>query len=289
MEVLVEHDRLKNWEKLKGGEVLVDENKENQPIISRVMTKRTHITDIICYESSSKNEKQTGERSSNKVKYTKGEMNLQLEPDYFVKQEKGSSILSEQPVWKRIEIECSPREFIKQLLTTAARAEWTFNQELYDEIHQKQVWIKQEEEILKSTTNELSQKDKIALGLDKLREDFIPRDIKKEIWKERCLRVNEWKKNIGITQEQKRKGTKKRKEKRREPEGEKSINLEARTGEKETVPNDKKPKRHWTEVLSIAKEEVYEWIGQEVAQLFLQEKCNNKCSLLYMLKILDIA
>ncbi|CAG8847263.1 37263_t:CDS:1, partial [Gigaspora margarita] len=70
--------------------------------------------------SSSKNEKQTGERSSNKVfqerlsngvkrarteklidispwvKYTKGEMNLQLEPDYFVKREKGSSISSEQ-------------------------------------------------------------------------------------------------------------------------------------------------------------------------------------------------
>ncbi|CAG8788536.1 17253_t:CDS:2, partial [Gigaspora margarita] len=124
MEVLVEHNRLKNWEKLKGGEpqrkpilnkrskcewVIVDENKENQPIIGRVMTKRTHITDIICYKSSSKNEKQTGERSFNKVlqerlsngvkrarteklidilpwvKYTKREMNLQLEPDYFVK------------------------------------------------------------------------------------------------------------------------------------------------------------------------------------------------------------
>src|SRR5260364_55609 len=100
--------------------VIVDKNKENQPIIGRVMTKRTHITDIICYEISSKNEKQTGERSSNKVlrerlingvkrarmeklidispwvKYTKGEMNLQLEPDYFVKREKGSSISSEQ-------------------------------------------------------------------------------------------------------------------------------------------------------------------------------------------------
>ncbi|CAG8839761.1 39891_t:CDS:2, partial [Gigaspora margarita] len=38
-----------------------------------------------------------------------------------------------------IEIECSPREFIKQLLTTATRAEWTFNQGAYDEIHQKQV------------------------------------------------------------------------------------------------------------------------------------------------------
>ncbi|CAG8808894.1 42677_t:CDS:2, partial [Gigaspora margarita] len=238
MEVLVEHDRLKNWEKLKGGElienitlensntrkvkeefktqspnslalkpqckpilkkrskrewVIVDENKENQPIIGRVMTKRTHITDIICYESSSKNEKQTEERSSNKVlqerlnispwiKYTKREMNLQLEPNYFVKREKESSISSEQvrslrsrkeeirvvieepstfwgqqnekadriakergevdiltrvkqvmtesmifwPVWKGIEIECSLRKFIKQLLTTATRAEWTF-------------------------------------------------------------------------------------------------------------------------------------------------------------------
>ncbi|CAG8525881.1 34139_t:CDS:2 [Gigaspora margarita] len=332
MEVLVEHDRLKNWEKLKGG------------------------------ESSSKNEKQTGERSSNKVlqerlsngvkrarteklidispwvKYTKGEMNLQLEPDYFVKREKGSSILSEQvrkqgirakeegkvDVPTRVkwvmteEIECSPREFIKQLLTTATRAEWAFNQGLYDEIHQKrvsqknwkpffalmkrhsklqsmsrkensawsfrikcinkllpilrkrqihnpelyqdvlcrkckkeresfkhlsicpydkEVWIKKEEEILKSIKEELRQKDKIALGLDKLREVFIPRDIKegfladkigsslerinisknkardiavafldewltffqREIWKECCLIVNEWKKNIGIT------------------------------------------------------------------------------------------
>ncbi|CAG8838038.1 37047_t:CDS:2, partial [Gigaspora margarita] len=54
---------------------------------------------------------------------------------------------------------------------------------------------------------------------------------------------------------QKRKGTKKREEKRREPEGEESINPEVGTGEKETVPNDKKPKRCWTEVLSIVKEE----------------------------------
>src|SRR5260363_79085 len=44
-----------------------------------------------------------------------------------------------RPVWKGIEIECSLREFIKQLLTTTTRAEWTFNQGLYDEIHQKQV------------------------------------------------------------------------------------------------------------------------------------------------------
>ncbi|CAG8747868.1 30478_t:CDS:2, partial [Gigaspora margarita] len=309
MEVLVEHDRLKNWEKLKEREVkklsnqrssekkatwfqsienitlensntqkkrskhewvIVDENKENQPIIGKVMTKRTHITDIICYESSSRNEKQTGERSSNKVlqerlsngvkrarteklinispwvKYTKREMNLQLEPDYFVKREKGNSISSEQvrslqnrkekirviieepslneradriakeegevdvptrvkwvmtksmifwPVWKGIEIECSPREFIKQLLTTATRAEWTFNQGLYNEIHQKRVsqknWkpffalmkrhSKLQSKSRKENINikeELSQKDKIALGLDKLREVLIPRDIK---------------------------------------------------------------------------------------------------------------
>ncbi|CAG8788382.1 42622_t:CDS:2 [Gigaspora margarita] len=290
IEVLVEHDRLKNWKKLKEGElienitlenintrkvkekfktqspnslalkpqrkpiskkkskcewVIVDKNKENQPIIGRVITKKTHITDIICYESSSKNEKQTGERSSNKVlqerlsngvkkarteklidilpwvKYTKGDMNLQLKPDYFVKQEKGSSISSEQvrslrsrkeeikneradqiakeggevdvptrviwvmtegmifwPVWKGIKIECSPREFIKQLLMTATRAEWTFNQGLYDKIHQKRVWIKKEEEILKNIKEKLRQKDKIALCLDKLREVFISRDIK---------------------------------------------------------------------------------------------------------------
>ena len=28
-----------------------------------------------------------------------------------------------RPVWNGLEIECSPREFIKQILTTAARAE----------------------------------------------------------------------------------------------------------------------------------------------------------------------
>ncbi|CAG8698787.1 16343_t:CDS:2, partial [Gigaspora margarita] len=152
--------------------VIVDENKENQPIIGRVMTKRTYITDIICYESSSKNEKQTGERSSNKVlqerlsngvkrarteklidisqwvKYTKGEMNLQLESDYFVKQEKGSSILSEQVrnlqsrkeeirvvIEELSEVDVLTR--VKQVMTEATRAKWTFNQGLYDEIHQK--------------------------------------------------------------------------------------------------------------------------------------------------------
>ncbi|CAG8652478.1 9573_t:CDS:2 [Gigaspora margarita] len=298
--------------------VIVDKNKENQPIIGRVMTKRTHIIDIICYKSSSKNEKQTGERSSNKVlqkrlsnrvkrarteklidispwmKYSKEEMNLQLEPDYFVKQEKESSILSKQvrslwsrkekirvvieeptkkggeanvptrvkqvmtkgmifqPVWKGIEIECSPRKFIKQLLMTATRAEWTFNQGLYNEIHQKR--IKKEEEILKSIKEKLKQKDKIALGLDKLREVFIPRDIKEGFLADKIgsslKRINVSKnkawdiaeKNSGITRGQKRKETKKREKKRRKPEGEESINPEAGTEEKETVPNDKKPK-----------------------------------------------
>ncbi|CAG8803141.1 7617_t:CDS:2 [Gigaspora margarita] len=68
-----------------------------------------------------------------------------------------------RPVWKEIEIECSLRGFIKQLLTTATRAEWTFNQEAYDEIHQN---IKEE----------LKQKKKIDLGSNWLREVFIPRD-----------------------------------------------------------------------------------------------------------------
>ena len=40
-------------------------------------------------------------------------------------------------VWKKIEIECTPREHIKNMPTIAARAEWTFNQEAQDEIHQK--------------------------------------------------------------------------------------------------------------------------------------------------------
>ena len=44
--------------------------------------------------------------------------------------------------------------------------------------YDKEVWIKKEEEILKSIKEELKQKDKIVLGLDKLRKVFIPRDIK---------------------------------------------------------------------------------------------------------------
>ncbi|CAG8839830.1 20377_t:CDS:2, partial [Gigaspora margarita] len=336
IEVLVEHDRLKNWEKLKGGESIenitlenMDENKENQPIIGRIMTKRTHITDIICYESSSKNEKQTGERSSNKVlqerlsngvkrarteklidispwvKYTKGEMNLQLEPDYFVKREKGSSISLEQvrslrsrkekirvvieepkvilekikahsgveqneradriakeggevdvltrvkwvmtegmifwPVWKGIEIKCSSREFIKQLLMMATRAEWTFNQGLYDKIHQKR--IKKEEEILKSIKEELRQKDKIALDLNKLREVFIPRNIKEGFVADKIgsslERINISKnkaRNIAVAfldEWAKKEGDQEKERKRREPEGEESINPEAGTEEKE--------------------------------------------------------
>ncbi|CAG8734754.1 8743_t:CDS:2, partial [Gigaspora margarita] len=54
------------------------------------MTKRAHFMDIVCYESNSKGKSQAGERSSNKcfkksqVKYAKGEMNLELEPDSFI-------------------------------------------------------------------------------------------------------------------------------------------------------------------------------------------------------------
>ncbi|CAG8838036.1 37046_t:CDS:2, partial [Gigaspora margarita] len=131
--------------------VIVDKNKENQPIIGRVMTKRTHITDIICYESSSKNKKQTGERSSNKVfqerlsnrvkrarteklidispwvKYTKGEINLQLKPNYFVKQEKESSISSEQVrslQSRKEEIRVVIEEPIKKVLGEPRIQEW---------------------------------------------------------------------------------------------------------------------------------------------------------------------
>ncbi|CAG8815518.1 40023_t:CDS:2, partial [Gigaspora margarita] len=214
MEVLVEHDRLKNWEKLKEGEVIVDENKENQPIIGRVMTKRTYITDIICYESTSKNEKQTEKRNSNKKSADrKKEIRVVIEEPSLVlidrivegqeKRRKLKAALvenweenifssTEQGIrgtfWgqqnKRADriakeegkVDVPTR--VKRVMTEATRAEWTFNQGLYDEIHQKQVWIKKEEEILKSIKEELKQKDKIALGLNKLREVFMPRDIK---------------------------------------------------------------------------------------------------------------
>ncbi|CAG8672606.1 32367_t:CDS:2, partial [Gigaspora margarita] len=334
MEVLVKHDRLKNWEKLKGEEsienitlensntrkvkeefktqspnslalklqckpiskkrskrewVIVDENKENQPIIGRVMTKRTHITDIICYESSSKNEKQTGKSSSNKmlqerlsngvkkartkklidislwVKYTKGEMNLQLEPDYFVKREKGSSISLEQVrslQSRKEEIGVVIEEPTKEEgeVDVPTRVKWVMTEDPPEAGEPKELetlFCSNEEAYIKE---ELRQKDKIAVGLDKLREVFIPRDIKE--YEEQHLewlrgfladkiglsleRMNVSKnkardiaKNIGITRGQKRKGTKKREEKRREPEGKESINPEMGTGEKEIVPNDK--------------------------------------------------
>ncbi|CAG8824411.1 16490_t:CDS:2, partial [Gigaspora margarita] len=153
MEVLVEHNRLKNWEKLKGEEVkklsnqrssgikatwfqsienITLENSNTQKVKKEFKTQSPNSLALKPQRkpiskkkskrkwNSSKNEKQTGERSSNKVlqerlsnrvkrarteklidispwmKYTKGEMNLQLEPDYFVKREKGSSISSEQ-------------------------------------------------------------------------------------------------------------------------------------------------------------------------------------------------
>ncbi|CAG8771187.1 30403_t:CDS:2 [Gigaspora margarita] len=179
------------------------------------------------------------------VKYAKGEMKLELEPDYFINRSEGSSISSEKvrslrdnkeeirvvieepslelidrivegqekrqelkealvksysedkqnervdqiakeggetnvlikvkqvmtksivflPVWKEIEIECSPRKFIKQLLMTATRAEWTFNQGIHDEIHKKQAWAKKEEEILNSIKEDLKQKEKIDLEI----------------------------------------------------------------------------------------------------------------------------
>ncbi|CAG8714880.1 42012_t:CDS:2 [Gigaspora margarita] len=180
----------------------IDENKENQPTIGRVATKRACFTNIVCYKSNSKGKSQAEERSSNRVlqeklsnevkrtqtekliditlwvKYTKGEMNLELEPEHFINRSEGNSIslekvrslqskkekikvMIEEP---KIEIECSLREFIKQLLMTATRAEWTFNQGAYDEIHQKQAWAKKEEEILDSIREELKQKEKIDLG-----------------------------------------------------------------------------------------------------------------------------
>ncbi|CAG8761115.1 32166_t:CDS:1, partial [Gigaspora margarita] len=47
--------------------VIVDENKENQPTIGRVATKRACFTNIVCYESNSKSKSQAEEKSSNRV------------------------------------------------------------------------------------------------------------------------------------------------------------------------------------------------------------------------------
>ncbi|CAG8557009.1 32047_t:CDS:2 [Gigaspora margarita] len=77
--------------------VIVDENKENQPTIGQVATKRACFTDIVCYESNNKGKSQAGERNITLwVKYTKGEMNLKLEPEHFINRSKGSSISPEK-------------------------------------------------------------------------------------------------------------------------------------------------------------------------------------------------
>ncbi|CAG8854093.1 24170_t:CDS:2, partial [Gigaspora margarita] len=117
------------------------------------------------------------------------------------------------------------------------------------------------EEILKSIKKKLRQKDKIALGLDKLREVFIPRDIKE--YEEQHI---EWSRGflvdkIGSSLERMNVSKNKAQDIAMAFLDE-CINPEPGTREKETVPNNKKLKRRWTEVLCIVKEEVYEWIGQ---------------------------
>ncbi|CAG8854259.1 37705_t:CDS:2, partial [Gigaspora margarita] len=114
------------------------------------------------------------------------------------------------------------------------------------------VWIKKEEEILKSIKEELRQKNKIALGLDKLREVFIPRDIKEGFLADKIgsslKRMNVSKnkaQNIAMAfldEWVEKERDQERENKRKEPEGEESINPKVGTGEKETVPNNKKPK-----------------------------------------------
>ncbi|CAG8832132.1 27862_t:CDS:2, partial [Gigaspora margarita] len=269
IEVLIEHDRLKNWEKLKGGEVwyinqLLDpmgkrlitwqQNSNTRKVKEEFKTQSPNSLALKPQHkpiskkrskhewSSSKNEKQTGERSSNKVKYTRDEMNLQLEPDYFVKREKGSSISSKQVRSLR-----SRKEEIRVVIKEPNEVDVPTR---VKRVMTEKVWIKKEEEILKSIKKELRQKDKIALGLNKLREVFILRNIK-----EYEKRYIEWSRGfladkIGSFLE------------RMNVSKNKARDIAAGTGEKETLPNDKKPKRCLTEVLCIAKEEVYKWIGQ---------------------------
>ncbi|CAG8751136.1 36060_t:CDS:2 [Gigaspora margarita] len=100
IEVLLEHNRMKNWKKLRGKDqikklsnqrlsekkatwfheieniiladthtrkMIVDESKKNQPTIGRVATKRACFTNIVCYESNSKGKSRAGEKSSKRV------------------------------------------------------------------------------------------------------------------------------------------------------------------------------------------------------------------------------
>ncbi|CAG8822831.1 67_t:CDS:2, partial [Gigaspora margarita] len=114
--------------------------------------------------NNSKGKSQAGEKSSNRmlqeksnislwVKYAKGEMNLELEPEYFINRSEESSISPEK---------------VKSLRSK--------KKEIRVIIEEPKTWAKKKEEILDSIKEELKQKKKINLGPNWLREVFIPRD-----------------------------------------------------------------------------------------------------------------
>ncbi|CAG8532774.1 101_t:CDS:2, partial [Gigaspora margarita] len=172
--------------------VIVNKSKKNQPTIGQVVTKRACFTDIVCYESKSKDKSLAGERSSKRVlqekssnevkrtrteelidispwvKYAKGEMNLVLEPEHFINRSEGSIISPEK-----------------------VRSLWSKKENIKIMIEEPKAWAKKEEEILDSIKEELKQKEKIDLGPNWLREVFIPRD--KEEYRNRHI---EWSRGV---------------------------------------------------------------------------------------------
>ncbi|CAG8847527.1 42555_t:CDS:2, partial [Gigaspora margarita] len=81
------------------------------------------------------------------VKYAKGEMNLELEPEHFINRSEGSSILPEK-----------------------VRSLQNKKEEIRVIIKEPKAWTKKKEEILDSIKEELKQKEKIDLGPNWLRE-----------------------------------------------------------------------------------------------------------------------
>ncbi|CAG8701765.1 30846_t:CDS:2 [Gigaspora margarita] len=264
MEVLLEHNKMKNWKKLKERDsiekitlaniytrkvkkkfktqelnglvlksqckpiskkrskqewVIEDKNKENQSTIGQIMAKKAQFTNIICYESNKEKSpnRVLQEKSSNRVKrtrteklidilpwvkYTKGEINLELEPDYFIDRRERSSISSEQ--------------------------------------------TQKEEEILDSIKEELRHKDEIVLGLDRLKE-FLVDNIGSSLEGMNLSKNKAW--DIAVAflntvNNQKRQETKKKERKRRKPKEKKKRcdNLNKKTEEKEMIVKDRKLK-----------------------------------------------
>ncbi|CAG8831097.1 6334_t:CDS:2, partial [Gigaspora margarita] len=170
--------------------------------------------------SNSKDKSQTEERSSNRalqekssnkvkrtqteklidispwVKYTKREINLELEPKHFINRSKESSISPEKVRSLR-----SKKEKIRVIIeepregkaNVSIRIKWIMTKRILRAFitypHDKEAWAKKEEEILDSIKEELKQKKKIDLGSNWLREVFISRN--KEEYRNRHMNGQE--------------------------------------------------------------------------------------------------